>query len=120
MGSRRAACQSGVMCGKFTAQASWRGVVDFSQPLTGDSGRGGGGDEGGNAETITYRLGGQLPVIIWHAETKRRFVVPMRWVIPDKNGAPKNIHARAGGEGAWSGTFIRPHEWRKRKRAGLD
>lgn len=28
--------------------------------------------------------------------------------------------ARAAGEGAWSGTFIRPREWRKRKRAGLD
>jgi putative SOS response-associated peptidase YedK len=84
------------MCGKFTAQASWREVVDFSQPLTGDSvGGGGGGDEGAAGETSTYRVGGQLPVIIWHAGEKRRRVVPMRWAIPDRNGAPKHIHARA-------------------------
>lgn len=83
------------MCGKFTAQASWRDVVDFSQPLTGDSGGGGGGDEGAADETFTYRVGGQLPVIIWHAGEKRRRVVPMRWAIPDRNGAPKHIHARA-------------------------
>jgi len=73
-----AACQTGPMCGKFTAQASWREVVDFSQPLTGDNGGGGGGDEGGSAETETYRVGSQLPVIIWHAETERRQVVSMR------------------------------------------
>lgn len=84
------------MCGKFTAQASWREVVDFSQPLTVDSGGGdSGGDEGAAGETITYRVGGQLPVIIWHAEEKRRRVGPMRWAIPDRNGAPKHIHARA-------------------------
>ncbi len=47
------------MCGKFTAQASWREVVDFSQPLTVDSGGGdSGGDEGAAGETITYRVGG--------------------------------------------------------------
>lgn len=90
-----APCQTGGMCGNFTAQASWREVVDFSQPLNGDSGGGGGGDEGGAGDTETYRVGGQLPVIIWHAETKRRRVAPMRWAIPDKNGAPKHIHARA-------------------------
>lgn len=54
------------MCGKFTALASWRNVVDFSQPLTGDGTGGGGGDEGdgGAGEIYTYRVGGQLPVII--------------------------------------------------------
>lgn len=83
------------MCGKFTAQASWREVVDFSQPLTGDSGDGGGGEEAGDAETHTYRVGGLLPVIVWGAAEKRRRVVPMRWAIPDRSGAPKHIHARA-------------------------
>lgn len=81
------------MCGKFTAQASWRNVVDFSQPLTGDGG--GGGDAGGDGEVYTYRVGGMLPVVVWDREQQKRRVVPMRWSIPDKNGAPKNIHARA-------------------------
>jgi putative SOS response-associated peptidase YedK len=82
------------MCGKFTAQASWREVVDFSQPLTGDSG-GGGGDEGAAGETFSYRVGGLLPVIVWIPELQQRRIINMRWAIPDRNGAPKHIHARA-------------------------
>lgn len=36
-------------------------VVDFSQPLT-ESGGGESGDDGGNDEIVTYRVGGLLPV----------------------------------------------------------
>jgi len=80
------------MCGKFTAQATWQQVVDFSQPLTG----GGGGDEGGG-EVYTYRVNGMLPVIIWDAELGKRRTVPMRWGFPDPKDwrRPKPIHARA-------------------------
>ncbi len=78
------------MCGKFTAQASWREVVGFSQPLTSDGG--GGGDD----EAI-YRVAGQLPVIIWDAEQGKRRVVPMRWGFPDPRDwrRPRPIHARS-------------------------
>lgn len=78
------------MCGKFTAQASWREIVDFSRPLTSD-GRGGGGDE----EAI-YRVAGQLPVIVWDAEQGKRRVVSMRWGFPDPRDwrRPRPIHAR--------------------------
>ena len=86
------------MCGKFTAQATWREVVDFSQPLTGD---GGGGIDGGGAEergeVHTYRVGGSLPVMVWDAAAGRRRVVPMRWGFPDPRDwrRPRPIHARS-------------------------
>lgn len=81
------------MCGKFTSQATWAQVVDFSQPLTGE---GGGGDEGGG-EIYTHRVNGMLPVIIWDAELAKRRIVPMRWGFPDSKDwrRPKPIHARA-------------------------
>lgn len=86
------------MCGKFTAQATWREVVDFSQPLTGDGGGdidGGGADERG--EVYTYRVGSPLPVIVWDAAAGRRRVVPMRWGFPDPRDwrRPRPIHARS-------------------------
>lgn len=80
------------MCGKFTAQASWREVVAFSQPL------GGGGDGGGDGdEIVIYRVGSALPVIVWDAEAGMRRVVPMRWGFPDQKDwrRPRPIHARA-------------------------
>jgi putative SOS response-associated peptidase YedK len=89
------------MCGKFTAQASWREVVAFSQPLaaaSGDTDEGGGGEEvGGGDEIVTYRVGGALPVIVWDAEAGKRRVVPMRWGFPDPKDwrRPRPIHARA-------------------------
>lgn len=85
------------MCGKFTAQASWREVVDFSRPLTGDSGGGGGGGDDGAGDVYTYKVNGMLPVIVWNAEAGKRRVVPMRWSFPDPRDwrRPKNIHARS-------------------------
>lgn len=78
------------MCGKFTAQASWREVVAFSQPLTGSS-------DGEIGEEATYRVNGLLPVIVWDAEARERKVVGMRWGFPDPRDwrRPRPIHARA-------------------------
>jgi hypothetical protein len=67
------------MCGKFTALASWREVVAFSQPLAEiGGGEGPSGDEGSNDEIVTDRVGRLLPVIVWDAETRARQVVKMR------------------------------------------
>ncbi|WP_020699221.1 SOS response-associated peptidase family protein [Reyranella massiliensis] len=84
------------MCGKFTAQATWREVVDFSQALTGDGGEAG-GDAAGADDVYTYKVNGMLPVIIWDAEAGKRRVVPMRWGFPDPKDwrRPRPIHARS-------------------------
>lgn len=84
------------MCGKFTAQASWREVVDFSQPFSENGGDGGLG-EGSNDEIVTYRVNGLLPVIVWDAEARQRRVVGMRWGFPDPKDwrRPRPIHARS-------------------------
>lgn len=84
------------MCGKFTALASWSEVVAFSQPLT-ESVAGESGDEGGNDEIVTYRVGGPLPVIVWDVEQRKRRVVRMRWGFPDPRDwrRPRPIHARS-------------------------
>lgn len=81
------------MCGKFTAQATWREVVDFSQPMTNASGEAGGDSGGGD----TYKVNGMLPVIIWDADAGKRRVVPMRWGWPDPRDwrRPRPIHARS-------------------------
>jgi putative SOS response-associated peptidase YedK len=83
------------MCGKFTAQAAWREVHDFSQPLTGEGG--GGEGDGAADEVVTYRVGWPLPVIIWDSEARRRRIVPMRWAFPDLRDPKrfKQTHARA-------------------------
>jgi putative SOS response-associated peptidase YedK len=80
------------MCGKFTAMASWREVVDFSQPLTGKPQ----GDGSGNEE-ITYGVARALPVIVWDREARKRLVVPMRWGYPHPKDwwRPQPIHARS-------------------------
>ena len=76
------------MCGKFTALASWRQVVEFSRPLT-----------GGADETVTYGVMRMLPVIVFDRETGTRKVVPMRWGFPSPKNwrVPQPIHARAEG-----------------------
>lgn len=77
------------MCGKFTAMASWREVVAFSQPLTKDA----------RDETVTYGVARPLPVIVWDAEARQRRVVPMRWGFPHPKDwrRPQPIHARSEG-----------------------
>src|SRR5580658_1049281 len=66
-----------VMCGKFTAMASWREVHAFSQPLTANSGA------GSNDEVVTYTPGRDLPMIVFDRETRQRRVEPMRWAFPN-------------------------------------
>jgi putative SOS response-associated peptidase YedK len=75
------------MCGKFTAMASWREVVAFSQPLTKDA----------PDETVTYGVARPLPVIVRDAEAGQRRVVPMRWGFPHSKDwrRPQPIHARS-------------------------
>lgn len=77
------------MCGKFTAMASWREVVAFSQPLTKDA----------PDETVTYGVARPLAVIVWDAEARQRRVVPMRWGFPHSKDwrRPQPIHARSEG-----------------------
>lgn len=79
------------MCGKFTAMSSWSEVVDFSQPLTDDK------RAGANDEPVTLKVMGQLNVIVWDAQEKRRKVVPMRWGFPHPKNwkIPQPIHARS-------------------------
>jgi len=79
------------MCGKFTAMASWAQVVAFSQPLTMDR------YQNDNNKEVTFRVVGNLNVIVWDAEKLERRVLPMRWGFPDPKDwrRPKPIHARA-------------------------
>lgn len=78
------------MCGKFTALASWRDVVAFSQPLT---------IAAGGDESVTYGVARTLPVIVLDPQTKQRRVVPMRWGFPHPKDwrRPQPIHARSEG-----------------------
>lgn len=79
------------MCGKFTAMASWSEVLDFSQPLSLHP------EAGANDRPVTFRVMGNLPVIVWDREGRRRRVVPMRWGFPHPQDwrRPQPIHARA-------------------------
>jgi putative SOS response-associated peptidase YedK len=79
------------MCGKFTAMASWADVVDFSDAFTSTEG---GSD---NDRETGFRVMGQLNVIIWDAEAKKRRTVPMRWGYPRRGNwrSPDPIHARS-------------------------
>lgn len=75
------------MCGKFTAMASWRQVVDFSQPLTAAD----------DDHTVAYRPMTMMPVIVSDRDAGKRRIVPMRWGFPgrDNPNRPDPIHARA-------------------------
>jgi putative SOS response-associated peptidase YedK len=77
------------VCGKFTAMATWSQVVAFSQPLT--------LREGEEDRSVTYRVMGNLPVIVWDMAEQRRRVVPMRWGFPHPKDwrRPQPIHARS-------------------------
>jgi len=75
------------MCGKFTAMFSYAEVVTFNQPL------GSGEDD----REVTYRVVGELPVIVLDIVDSKRRVVRMRWGFPDAKDwrRPKPIHARS-------------------------
>ena len=89
-------CSVARMCGKFTAMVSWRQIVEFGSMFTGGSSKSG-DDGGGGDEIATYRVNGQLPVIVWDGEARQRRVVPMRWGFPSPRDwrRPQPIHARA-------------------------
>jgi putative SOS response-associated peptidase YedK len=79
------------MCGKFTQLASWRDVVDFSQPITEDA------SEGGEEEGSTPMRGA---TVIRLDEERERTATRMRWGwskagLGDKHQRPDFIHARA-------------------------
>jgi putative SOS response-associated peptidase YedK len=84
----------GVMCGKFTAMATWAQVVAFSQPLTMDRYKDAKPEED---RQVTYRVMSNLPVIVWNREGGHRRVVPMRWGFPHPKDwrRPQPIHARS-------------------------
>jgi putative SOS response-associated peptidase YedK len=75
------------MCGKFTAKASWAGVVDHAGAEAPDS-----GDED---RIVTLRVMNDLPVIVF--DGGERYVTAMRWGFPDSADwrRPRPIHARA-------------------------
>jgi putative SOS response-associated peptidase YedK len=77
------------MCGKFTAMASWREVVEFSRSFTIKPGDG--------DEEVGYGVAKPLPVIIWDREAGKRRVIPMRWGFPHAKDwrRPQPIHARS-------------------------
>src|SRR6476659_4700065 len=71
------------MCGKFTAKASWTGIVDAAwsdAPVDED-------------RILTYRVMGNVPVIV--RSDAGRCVVPMRWGFPHPKDwkRPQPIHA---------------------------
>jgi putative SOS response-associated peptidase YedK len=78
------------MCGKFTAKASWSEIVDFIRSTPP-------GEADGNDRTLTYRVMGPLPLIVWDPVAGKRRAVPMRWGFPHPQDwkRPQPIHARA-------------------------
>lgn len=71
--------------------ASWSDVVDFSEAFS-DTGAG-----RGNDQPIGFKVMGELRVIVWDKDARRRRVVPMRWGFPRRGNwrAPDPIHARS-------------------------
>jgi len=78
------------MCGKFTAKASWTEIVDLIHATPPREG-------GDNDRTLTFRVMGAVPLIVFDPVTDKRRVVPMRWGFPHPQDwrRPQPIHARA-------------------------
>ncbi len=78
------------MCGKFTAKASWAEIVDliYATPPR---------ETGDNDRTLTFRVMGAVPLIVFDPVVGKRRVVPMRWGFPHPQDwkRPQPIHARA-------------------------
>lgn len=82
------------MCGKFTQMASWRDVVDFSQPLTEP------GEAAGAAEDeVVLATPMRFANILRLDAAGRRELAPMRWGFAELGaanpGKPKHMHCRA-------------------------
>lgn len=78
------------MCGKFTRMASWAGVVDFSQPLTRDR-----MEDSGNDKVAGFRVGDQIPVIVYDGELPERLELMMQWGFPHATKRLDPIHCRS-------------------------
>ncbi len=81
------------MCGKFTAMASWARVVSYSEAFSDTTTEG----EASADREETFRVVGNLPVIVWDQQSKHRYVLPMRWGFPHSSDwrRPQPIHARS-------------------------
>ena len=80
------------MCGKFTAMASWAEVVAFSQPLEAHRDA-----DSGEDRELTFRVMGNIPLLVWDKETRQRRILVARWGFPHPKDwrVPQPIHARA-------------------------
>jgi putative SOS response-associated peptidase YedK len=78
------------MCGKFTAKASWTEIVDLIHATPPS-------EMGGNDRTLTFRVMGAVPLIVFDPVAGKRRVVPMRWGFPHPQDwkRPQPIHARS-------------------------
>jgi putative SOS response-associated peptidase YedK len=104
------------MCGKFTAKASWSEIVDLiyatpprevgdSEPRPAAAGEIGPADRferrtpqaQASGRTLTFRVMGAVPLIVFDPVADKRRVVPMRWGFPHPQDwkRPQPIHARA-------------------------
>ena len=75
------------MCGKFTAMKLWREVVEYSRAFSSSAAD----------EQVTYRVMGNVPLIVLDLETGARKVIVARWGFPHPKDwkRPQPIHARA-------------------------
>ena len=80
------------MCGKFTAMASWAEVHAFSQPL--EAGR---EIKNDSDRELTFRVMGNIPLLVWDQQTRQRRILVARWGFPHPRDwrMPQPIHARA-------------------------
>jgi putative SOS response-associated peptidase YedK len=82
------------MCGKFTAMKSWQEIhsqLDAFAKATAAK------TEGDEDREITYRVMGNLPVIVFDREAGKRRTLAMRWGFPHPSDwkRPQPIHARS-------------------------
>ncbi len=81
------------MCGKFTAMFSYAEVHAFSQPLNRDPREA----EADKDQEITFRVMGNLSLLVWDKEAQARTILRARWGFPHRSDwrRPDPIHARS-------------------------
>lgn len=81
------------MCGKFTAQVSWRELHQLHTAFVNATTR----NDGDNDDEVTYRVMSNLPVVTFDKEAGTRRITPMRWGFPHPQDwrRPQPIHARS-------------------------